>query len=64
MIISMRSHNGWILPLRHIIVNTLEPRQNSHQFPDGLFKWMEMYEFRLGYHMKFVFKGPINNIPA
>ena len=32
-------------------------------FPN-VFSWMKMFEFRLNISLKFVPKGPINNIPA
>ena len=50
-------------------LNILRPKQNGRHFPNDIilngFSWMKMYEFRLEFHwLKFVPKGPINNIPA
>ena len=48
-------------------VNTLRLRQNCHHSPNNIFKWMFMNEncwFSIKISLKFVPKGPINNIPA
>ena len=48
-------------------LKTLRPRQNGCHFVDDIFKCIflnEKFEFRLKLRMKFVPKGPINNIPA
>ena len=50
-----------------IIVNTLRPSQNGRHFPYNIFKYIFMNEnvwipFEIS--LKFVHKGPINNIPA
>ena len=47
--------------------NTLRPRQNGRHFPDDTFKCIFLNEnvrilFKIS--LKFVHKGPINNIPA
>ena len=50
----------------HQSVNTLRPRQNGRHFPDG-FKWIFLNEnvwISIEVSLKFVPKGPINNIPA
>ena len=48
-------------------VNTLGPRQNGHRFPDNSFKCIFFNEnvwISIKITMKFIPKGPINNIPA
>ena len=48
-------------------INTLRPRQNGRHFPDDIFKWIFLNEkvwIPIKISMKFVPKGPINNIPA
>ena len=48
-------------------VNTLRPRQNGRHFPDDSFKWIFLNEniwISIEVSLKFVPKGPINNIPA
>ena len=47
-------------------VNTLRPRQNGRHFPDDIFKWIFLNEnvrISINISLKFVPKGPINNIP-
>ena len=49
------------------LINTLRPRQNGRHFPDNIFKFIFLFEnFRISnkISLKFVPKGPINNIPA
>ena len=49
------------------IVNTLRPRQNGRHFPDDIFKYIFLNEnlwISIKISLKFVPKGPINNIPA
>ena len=49
------------------MVNTLRPRQNGRRFPDDIFKWIFLNEnvlISVKISLKFVPKGPINNIPA
>ena len=52
---------------RHQRVNTLRPRQNGRRFPDDIFKCIFLNEnawISIKISLKFVPKGPINNIPA
>ena len=54
-------------PLETIIVNTLRPRQNVRHFTDGIFKCIFLNEnawIPINISLKFVPRGPINNIPA
>ena len=58
-----------MIPLlrRWMGVNTLRPRQNGRHFPDDIFKCIFLNEnvlISLKISLKFVHKGPINNIPA
>ena len=49
------------------IINTLRPRQNGRHFPDDNLKWIFLDEnvlISIRISLKFVPKGPINNIPA
>ena len=46
--------------------NTLRPRQNGRHFPDDIFKWIFLNEnvwISINISLKFVPRGPINNIP-
>ena len=55
---------GIIMPRR---VNTLRPRQNGRHFADDIFKCIVLNEnvsISIKFSLKFVPKGPINNIPA
>ena len=48
-------------------VNTLKPRQNGRHFADDIFKCISLNEniwISIKISLKFVPKGPINNIPA
>ena len=48
-------------------VNTLRPRQNGRHFPDEIFKCIFLNEnvlVSIKISLKFIPKGPINNIPA
>ena len=61
----------WILDLRFVtmspVVNTLRPRQNGRHFADDTFKRIFLNEnviISIQISLKFVPKGPINNIPA
>ena len=48
-------------------MNTLRTRQNGQQFPDNIFKCILLNEnvsISIQISLKFVPKGPINNIPA
>ena len=52
-------------PFNH--VNTLRPRQNGRHFPDDIFKWIFLNEnvwISINISLKFVPRGPINNIPT
>ena len=49
------------------MVNTLGPRQNGHHFADDIFKCIFLNEnvwISIKILLKFVPKGPINNIPS
>ena len=49
------------------IFNTLRPRQNGRHFADDTFKRIflnETFRISIKISLKFVPKGPINNIPA
>ena len=48
-------------------LNTLRPRRNGRHFPDDIFKWIFLNEnvwISIEVSLKFVRKGPNNNIPA
>ena len=48
-------------------INTLRPRQNGHHFPDDISKGIFLNEnvwISIKITLKYVLKGPINNIPA
>ena len=48
-------------------IGTLRPRQNGHRFPEDIFKCIFLNEnvwISLKISLKFVSKGPINNIQA
>ena len=48
-------------------VNTLKPRQNGRHFPDDISKWIFLNEnvwLSINISLKFVPKGPMNNIPT
>ena len=48
-------------------VNTLRPRQNGRHFPDDIFEriiWNENVWISINISLKFVPRGPINNIPT
>ena len=49
------------------MINTLRPRQNGRHFADDIFKRIFLNEnviISIKMSLKFVSKGPINNIPA
>ena len=53
--------------IKAISVNTLRPRQNGCHFADDILKWIFLNEnvwISIKISLKFVLKGPINNIPA
>ena len=50
-----------------VLLDTLKPRQNGHRFADDTFKRIFLYEnvkISIKISLKFVPKGPINNIPT
>ena len=50
-----------------IDINTLRPRQNGRHFADAILKCIFLHEnawFPIEISLKFVPKGPIDNIPA
>ena len=52
---------------RYVPINTLRPRQNGRRFADDTFKRIFLNEnvrILIKISLKFVPKGPINNIPA
>ena len=56
-----------LLSIQPLCVNTLRPRQNGWHFPGDIFKFIFLNEnvwFPIKISLKFVPKGPINNIPA
>ena len=56
-----------VLVLLVMAVNTLRPRQNGCRFPNNIFKQIFMNKniwISIKFSLKFVPKGPINNIPA
>ena len=69
-------HLSWIpltivdalmLMLHHCAVNPLRPRRNRRHFADDIFKCILLNEYELIWikiSLKFIPKGPINNIPA
>ena len=62
------SHNESIVIITVIShLNTLRPRQDGRHFPDDIFKCIFLNEnvwIPIKISLKFVPKGPINNIPA
>ena len=59
----------WTIKSKNICrnINTLRPRQNVHHFPDNIFMKTFLNEngwISIKISVKFVPKGPINNIPA
>ena len=49
------------------LFNTLRPTQNGRHFPDDIFKWIFLKEnvwISINISLKFLPRGPINNIPA
>ena len=58
-------HTDW--PKLHGMFNTLRPRQNGRHFPDDIFQWIFLNEnvwISINISLKFVPRGPINNIPT
>ena len=71
--VSLHPYSGWVpfysdLPMLSIhLLNTLRPRQNGRHFADHTFKRIFLNEnvvILIQISLKFVPKGPINNIPA
>ena len=61
--------NGWLASGKNInsILNTLRPRRNGRHFPDDFFKCIFCNEnvwIAIKIPLKFVHKGPVNNILA
>ena len=57
----------YIYVSRNELVNTLRLRQNDHYFPDDIFKWIFVKEnawILIKISLKFIPKGPVDNIPA
>ena len=53
--------------LSYALFNTWKPRQNCRHFPDDIFKYIFLNKnvyISIEISLKFVPKGPINNIPA
>ena len=64
-----RVNVNWTLFRKQVIlsINTLRPRQNRRHFADDIFKCIFLNEnvwILIKNSLKFVPKGPINNIPA
>ena len=60
------AHNGMFI-VRRVGLNTLRPRQNGRHFADDMFRCIFLNEnvmILAKISLKFVRKGPINNIPA
>ena len=58
---------SYLLVSKAYPVNTLRPRQDGRHFPDNIFKRIFLNEnvrISIKISLKFVLKGPINNIPA
>ena len=61
----VRAHTYW--EQRVHFINTLRPRQNGQHFPDNIFKHIVFNEnvwISIKISLKFLPKGPINNVPA
>ena len=58
---------NWGLVMHKLVINTLRLRTNDHHFADGIFKYIFLHEnvwISIKISLKFVPKGPIDNIPA
>ena len=56
-----------ILMIKCDALNTLRPRHNGRHIPDDIFKWIFLNEnvwISINISLKFVPRGPINNIPT
>ena len=61
------SLENWFWNVFVVAFNTLRPRQNGRHFPDDIFKYISLNEnvwIPMKISLKFVPKGPANNIPA
>ena len=57
----------WNTTLKYISFNKLKRRKNGRHFPDNIFKWIFFNEnvwISINISLKFVPRGPINNIPT
>ena len=67
MKLNIRLESCRIADDRSYTLNTLRPRQNGRHFADDVFKCIFLNEYvciLLKISLKFVAKGPINNIPS
>ena len=56
----------WLHPTLYVDINTLRPRQNGRHFADDILKCIFLNEnvwIPIEISLKFVPKGPIDNIP-
>ena len=68
---NMKNINGILLPsdtdMTQSLLNTLRPRQNGRHFADDILKCIFVNEnvwIQIEISLKFIPKGPIDNIPA
>ena len=57
----------WPCQKHQIKLNTLRPRQKSRNFPNDIFQWIFVNEnawISINISLKFVPRGPNNNVPA
>ena len=62
-----RNHVIFVMKPLYTFIDTLRLRQNGRHFPDDIFKWIFFNVnvwISIKISLKFVPKGPINNIPA
>ena len=65
--IHILNERGIRVQMKWAALNTLRPRQNGRRFADDIFKSIFLNEnawMPIKISLKFVHKGPINNIPA
>ena len=63
----MKSRMTLILHSGCVNINTLRPRQDGRYFPDDILKWIFLNKkvlISIEISLKFVRRGPINNMPA
>ena len=63
----IREYRSPLLDIHSVTVNTMKPIQNGRHFADDIFKCIFLNQnvwISLNISLKFVSKGPINNIPA